>query len=359
MNSHQRQPLHWVASPRLCFLAWEGVHGLYKNSLRLRLRSTVADTRIAPGSRHQHFARSGRATSPTSVRLVQRAVWLCQTAGSASEQTVETISKRDALLERCHQARQLSEHQKRLFHKLCDLLLERNQQVNLTAIRTVSDVYEKHFGDSLRLIDVIDQLPIHAEQHESTRDKDAGLRLLDLGSGCGFPGLALAIARPSWQLVLLDSTRKKCDWLREARSALQLSNVVVEWDRAELAGHRPEMRECFDLVVARAVARLPVLAELALPFVRVGGFFLAPKEYIGRELPSSGAEWSELASAMHAIKLNGGLYERTVPMAPSLVQGDQTPAVLSRSRVVVLVRKQNKTPKAYPRAPGRPQAKPL
>jgi 16S rRNA (guanine527-N7)-methyltransferase len=159
--------------------------------------------------------------------------------------------------------------------------------------------------------------------------------------------------------VLLDSTRKKCDWLRDAIDVLQLPNVDVVWDRAELAAHRPEMRARFDLVVARAVARLAVLAELALPFVRVGGFFLAPKECFVEALPSCGGHWPELDSAMRAIALNGGRYELTAPSAPTLEQNEQISTNSNKTRVVVVIQKVEHTPLVYPRAPGRPQSQPL
>jgi len=276
-------------------------------------------------------------------------------AGSAPSAQPE----RDGLLERCQQGRLLSTPQKRRLSQLCDLLLERNRHVNLTAIRTEPEVYEKHFVDSLRFVDIIETLCAGVSGERPRLAASNHFRLLDLGSGGGFPGLVLGIARPSWELVLLDATRKKCDWLREAVEALQLSNVSVIWDRAELAAHKPALREAFDCVVARAVARLPALSELALPFVRIGGYFLAAKEYRREASTVGDVHWPELASAMRSIEANGGRYMRTVATdtdgAPTACSTDMD----DHRRVIVIVHKQHPTPSMYPRAPGVPERKPL
>ena len=164
--------------------------------------------------------------------------------------------------------------------RFAGMMLERNKVMNLTAITEPRDVAALHLLDSLAL------LPLAGLEHE---------RLVDVGCGAGFPGMPLAIARPSLEVTLLDSQRKRIDFLEEAREALGLENAVCVHGRAEeFAG---EHRERFDAAVSRAVAALPVLCELCLPLVKVGGQMLAMKSSHSQE---------ELQGAEHAIKILGG-----------------------------------------------------
>src|SRR5882762_5425198 len=134
-------------------------------------------------------------------------------------------------------------------------LLDWNTRINLTAITDPQDVWLKHFLDSLSLL-------------KAYSNPEA--RLLDIGSGAGFPGLPLKIVRPQWQVVLLEATRKKVAFLQHIIETLQLENVEAVHARAEDVGHKPEYRAAFDVVTARAVASLPALLEYAAPFCRVG-----------------------------------------------------------------------------------------
>ena len=198
--------------------------------------------------------------------------------------------------------------------RFAELMLERNQVMNLTAITEPKDVAALHLLDSLALI------------------QTAGLEseeIVDVGAGAGFPGMPLAIAKPSLRLTLLDSLGKRVDFLREASEALGLENTECVHARAEEFAN--ERRESFDAAVSRAVAALPVLCELCLPLVKVGGRMLAMK--------SSHTE-EEISQAKSAIKLLGGQIEwvkdYTIP----------TTDVIHR---IVCIRKISSTPKKYPR----------
>lgn len=195
-----------------------------------------------------------------------------------------------------------------------ELVLERNQVMNLTAITEPKDVAALHLLDSLELA--------------ALAGLEAG-RLVDVGCGAGFPGVPTAIARPGLQVTLLDSLGKRVDFLRESCRELGLENVECVHGRAEeFAGER---RERFDLAVSRAVAALPMLCELCLPLVKVGGAFWAMKSVDTEE---------EISASKAAIKLLGGhiqtVSDYTIP----------TTEVVHR---VVRIQKIGPTPKKYPR----------
>lgn len=149
------------------------------------------------------------------------------------------------------------------FLRLREELLDWNTRVNLTAITEPVEVLLKHFLDSLALLEV------RAVERA---------RLLDIGAGAGFPGLPLKIARPQWEIVLLEATGKKVAFQRHVIETLGLSSIEAIHGRAEEIAHQPVYRATFDLVTARAVAALPVLLEYAAPFCRVGGQILLPKK---------------------------------------------------------------------------------
>jgi 16S rRNA (guanine527-N7)-methyltransferase len=165
-----------------------------------------------------------------------------------------------------------------------------------------------------------------------------GRKLVDVGSGGGLPGLPLKIVRPELEVTLVEADERKAAFLVQACARLGLDGVVVVGRRAEEAAHDPTLREAFDLAVARALAPMPVLAELCLPFVRVGGRLLAQK-----------TESEDIARAGRAIQLLGGGAAQIMP-APSRAR---------RSGTVVVVEKIGPTPDAYPRRAGLPARKPL
>lgn len=207
------------------------------------------------------------------------------------------------------------------------LLLEWNQKMNLTAITDSKEVAVKHMVDSLSAFD-------------DTLFRE-GMRAIDVGTGAGFPGLVLKIFFPSLELVLLDSLQKRVKFLETVVSALGLSGVSCVHGRAEETARQEGYRERFDLALSRAVARLSVLAEYTLPFVRIGGSLLALK----------GAKFAEeMTEAETAAKLLGG----DVPTAkPVKLPG------LDDGRAIVRIDKIRPTPKAYPRKSGTPEKKPL
>ena len=207
------------------------------------------------------------------------------------------------------------------------LLLEWNNKMNLTAITDPKEVAVKHIVDSLSAFD-----------GSLFRD---GVRAVDVGTGAGFPGLVLKIYFPSMELVLLDSLQKRVKFLETVVSELGLKGVSCVHGRAEEAGRQKEYREQFDLAFSRAVARLSVLAEYTLPFVRVGGSLLALK----------GAKYAEeMEEAGTAAKILGG----SVPTSKTV----KLPG-LDDGRAIVRIDKIKPTPKAYPRKSGTPEKKPL
>ncbi|MCL2004274.1 MAG: 16S rRNA (guanine(527)-N(7))-methyltransferase RsmG [Oscillospiraceae bacterium] len=198
------------------------------------------------------------------------------------------------------------------------LLLETNAHTNLTAVRDPEDVRVRHFEDSLRLLDAA---------------AFSGKRVLDVGSGAGFPGLVLKIAEPSVKLTLLDATGKKVRFLQTVCDNLGLADAVCVHARAEELAHVPAYRGQFDIVTARGVAALPALCEICLPFVKPGGLFLAQKETPER---CPGAD------------VFGG--EQKDPFLYTLSDG--------RSHAVCRFAKTAPTPTEYPRAWGKIRSKP-
>jgi 16S rRNA (guanine527-N7)-methyltransferase len=206
-------------------------------------------------------------------------------------------------------------------------LLEWNTRFNLTAIDNPETIHTKHFLDSLTCVVAMQDTPIG--------------RVLDLGTGAGFPGLPLKILYPKMRLTLVDSVGKKVEFCRHIVKVLQLEGVDVIQDRAESLGHQAIHREQYDWSIARAVAIMPVLMEYLLPFVKVGGKALAMK---GQDAHA------EAHTADHAIRILGGHLQRLVPIT--------LPGVADERHLIV-VDKVAATPKKYPRRTGAPAKKPL
>jgi len=202
-----------------------------------------------------------------------------------------------------------------------------NEKVNLTAITDREGIRTKHFLDSLSCL--------------GAGRFAAGMRVADVGTGAGFPGLVLKIAVPGIRLTLIEATGKKADFCRRVVERLQLQDVAVIHARAEDAGQDPAHREQYDWAVARAVAELPVLAEYLLPLVKVGGSALAQK---GESGPA------EVHAADGAIRLLGGSIRRVTPV--------ELPGVVE-TRYLVVMAKETRTPPAYPRRTGVPSKQPL
>lgn len=220
----------------------------------------------------------------------------------------------------------LSPDQLDRFSRFAELLIEWNARFNLTSIVEPRDIVIKHFLDSLSVLRAI---PAKAK------------RLIDIGAGAGLPGFPIKIARPDVTLVLVEATRKKCDFLEAMIKELKLYNIFVVNARAEDVGRDPDHREYYDVAVARAVADLPVLAEYLLPLVKVGGVAIAQK---------SKAVAAEVERADTAILLLGGLDAEVIPVS---VPG------LPDERNLVVIEKLVETPEEYPRQVGVPSKKPI
>jgi 16S rRNA (guanine527-N7)-methyltransferase len=206
-------------------------------------------------------------------------------------------------------------------------LLDWNTRFNLTAIDDPEKVRIKHFLDSLTCLLVM-------------RDTDFD-RVIDIGTGAGFPGLPLKIACPSIHLTLVESVGKKADFCRHVVKKLNLEGVEVLQERAEVVGQISNHREQYDWAIARAVAVLPVLAEFLLPLVRVGGAIIAMK---GESAPA------EAHSAEHAMRVLGGHLRKLLPVTLPGVADD---------RYLVVIDKVAATPHDYPRRVGVPAKRPL
>lgn len=206
-------------------------------------------------------------------------------------------------------------------------LMEWNQKFNLTAIRDVESIRTKHFLDSLSCVLAWKANP--------------PLRLIDVGTGAGFPGIPLKILYPGMKLTLVESVGKKAMFCQHIVRVLGLENVEVVKARAEELGQDPKHRESYDWAVARAVANLNVLSEYLIPLARIGGRMLAQK---GESGPA------EAQSAEGAMKLLGGKLEQLLPVHLPGVADD---------RYLVVVEKTAATPPNYPRKPGIPSKQPL
>ena len=204
-----------------------------------------------------------------------------------------------------------------------------NTRVNLTSVRGWEPVVTRHFLDSLTVAEAFPQrLPDRC-------------RIVDVGSGAGFPGIPLKIAFPELVATLIESTAKKTAFLVELSDSLGLPDVEIHRGRAEVLAHEPELRECFDIVLARALANMAVLAELTLPFCRIGGTVVAQKQL---------AAGAEIGQAERAITVLGGRLKEI----KEVTLGEK-----GVGRSLVVLEKISPTPKRYPRRPGMPSKRPL
>ena len=216
------------------------------------------------------------------------------------------------------------------FFELGNQLAEANKIHNLTAIKEDEDVIVKHFIDSLL---ISSKIPTNS-------------KVIDVGCGAGFPSLPLAIYRPDISLMGVDSTSKKINYVNSTANTLSLANIEATSARAEDLSHKPEYREHFDVATARAVAALPVLTELCLPFVKVGGLFIAMKSQSAKD---------ELALALSAIKKCGGELVDVSELELKHIKENAE----NEKRSLIIIRKIKKTPDNYPRIYSKITKKPL
>ena len=211
------------------------------------------------------------------------------------------------------------------------LLLDWNSRINLTAITDPEEVVTRHFLDSLTCAPLL----------PSITPSRTTPRLVDVGTGAGFPGLPLAIALPSWDVTLLEATGKKVRFLETVIADLGLTNAHALAGRAEELAHRPELRSRCDAVTARAVAALPTLLEYSAPFARPGGTLIFPKK---------GDLAGEIAAGQRAAPLLGARLLAPVPVTlPPLADG----------RVLLVARQERPCPPQYARPAGAPVERPL
>lgn len=220
----------------------------------------------------------------------------------------------------------LNDKQLKQFDTFYSLVVEWNSKINLTAITGSGDFAVKHIIDSISIW--------NDEKFQNVNT------VIDVGTGAGFPGIPLKIYRPHIKITLLDSLAKRINFLKGAVEALNLENIELIHSRAEDAAHSPELRETFDLAVSRAVAKLNILAEYCMPFVKVGGYFAALKGSNVKE---------ELQDAKGAVKVLGGADIECIDI---LLPNDN-------ERNLIYIKKASKTADKYPRKASIPERKPL
>ena len=219
----------------------------------------------------------------------------------------------------------LSEMQLKQFYAYMNLLIDWNKKINLTAIVEPNEIILKHFVDSLTILKYISD----------------GTKIIDVGTGAGFPGIPLKIAKPSIEIVLLDSLHKRINFLEEVIKQLNIEKIKTIHSRVEDFGKDQKYREKFDMATSRAVANLSTLSEYLLPLVKVGGKVISMKgSFIGEELENS----------KNALNILGGKIEKIEKL--NLPNSDM-------NRNILIINKIKNTPNKYPRKAGEPSKKPL
>ena len=227
---------------------------------------------------------------------------------------------------------EISDDQINCFEKYYELLIEKNKVMNLTAITDKEDVIVKHFIDSIALI------PYLTDKGININNK---IKIIDIGTGAGFPGLPLKIMMPDVKFTLLDSLNKRVSFLNEVIDELKLKDIEALHGRAEDYASDNKYREKYDICVSRAVANLSTLSEYCIPFVKEDGFFISYK---------AGESEEEINNSKNAIKILGGKINKVEEF---VLPGTDV------SRVFVFIRKLELTDKKYPRKAGVPAKKPL
>lgn len=219
---------------------------------------------------------------------------------------------------------ELTKEQIEKYYNYMNLLLEWNEKINLTAIIDPKEIILKHFVDSLTIAKYI-------------KDDE---KLIDVGTGAGFPGIPLSIVKENTDIVLLDSLNKRINFLEEVKKNLKLENITTIHGRAEEFGKNKKERETYDIATSRAVAPLNILLEYLLPLVKVGGKAICMK----------GSNIEEIENARNALEILGGKIEKIEEI--TLPNSDI-------KRNIIIVKKVKNTPSKYPRKPGTPSKEPI
>ncbi len=210
------------------------------------------------------------------------------------------------------------------FERYYEMLIEKNKVMNLTAITDRNEVILKHFIDSVALL-----------KYHKLSDE----RMIDVGTGAGFPGIPLKIICPGLKVTLFDSLNKRVGFLNEVIEELGLKGIEAVHGRAEEGGRDKNLREAYDIAVSRAVANMAVLSEYCLPFVKIGGWFIPYKSYDIEQ---------ELADGKKAVSVLGGKIDRVEKLE---IEGN--------GRSFIFIKKERSTPKAYPRKAGTAKRQPI
>ncbi|MBC7970631.1 MAG: 16S rRNA (guanine(527)-N(7))-methyltransferase RsmG [Verrucomicrobia bacterium] len=257
---------------------------------------------------------------------------------------------------------QPDEHQQAQLQQLYAFTLAGNRQFNLTRITEPAEFWEKHLWDSLRGVQRLleneaegrgqkaegegqkvegEEQENYLTQNSKLKTQNSFLKVIDIGTGAGFPGLPVAIAQPNWTVTLLDATRKKITFIDQVLAQLGIANATTLVDRVEQVGRQKHQRQSYDLALIRAVAAAPVCAEYALPLLKIGGSAVL---YRG--------QWTEAETRAleSAVAVLGGAIDKIEAFTTPLTQGD---------RHCIYLKKIAPTPNEFPRASGVPAQKPL
>ena len=232
----------------------------------------------------------------------------------------------------------VTDQQAEKLYKYFEMLVEKNKVMNLTAITEYKEVVVKHFLDSAYLLKYVD------------REKLAGKKMIDIGTGGGFPGIPLKILCPELEILLLDSLNKRILFLDDVIRELKLDKISTIHGRAEEIAKKAEYREQFDYAVSRAVANLNSLSEISLPFVKCNGQFISYKSMKGEE---------ELEDATHAVAILGGSLKNKAKAVVRFTLEEDSAGIEPMERNFIMINKVKSTPKKYPRKPGTPFKEPL
>ncbi|MBU4561508.1 16S rRNA (guanine(527)-N(7))-methyltransferase RsmG [bacterium] len=222
---------------------------------------------------------------------------------------------------------ELSEKQAKQFLTYLEILQDWNKRINLTSLKDPKEIIVTHFLDSLTVSKGIDEID--------------PIRVIGIGTGAGFPGIPLKILRPQISLSLLDSSRKRIEFLEYLSKSLKLKELEIIWGRAEEYGRKKRYRERYDIILARALARLNILVELGIPFLKIRGLFIAQK---GQKLKE------ELEEARRAIEILGGELKGIISLRLPFSR---------KSRKLIIIEKILETSDRFPRRSGIPQKRPL